>query len=66
MIDISLTLEQKTALEALHTKARDKREGDPIKAVLLRNEGWPVAIVAQALRKSKRVLHGKSVITPNV
>ena len=43
MIDISLTHEQKTALEARHTKARDKREGDRIKAVLLRSEGWPVS-----------------------
>ncbi len=53
MIDISLTPEQKTALEARHTKARDKREGDRIKAVLLRSEGWPLAKIAQALRKSE-------------
>jgi transposase len=53
MIDISLTPEQKTALEARHTKARDKRESERIKAVLLRSEGWPVAKIAQALRKSE-------------
>ena len=53
MIDISLTFEQKTALEARHTKARDGRQRDRIKAVLLRSEGWPVAKIAQALRKSE-------------
>jgi hypothetical protein len=40
MIDISLTPEQKIALEAQHKKARDGRERDRIKAVLLRSEGW--------------------------
>ena len=50
MIDISLTLEQKIALEARHTKARDGRERDRIKAVLLRSEGWSIANIAQALR----------------
>ena len=53
MIDISLTPEQKAALESRHTKARDKRECDRIKAVLLRSEGWSVAMIAQALRKSE-------------
>jgi transposase len=51
MIDISF--ERKTALEARYTKARDKRECDRIKAVLLRSEGWPVAKIAQELRKSE-------------
>jgi DNA-binding NarL/FixJ family response regulator len=41
------------ALEARRTKARDKRESDRTKAVLLRSEGWPVAKIAQALRKSE-------------
>jgi transposase len=53
MINISLTLEQKIALEARHTKARDGRERDRIKAVLLRSEGWSIANIAQALRKSE-------------
>ena len=53
MIDISLTPKQKAALEALHTKAPDRRERDLIKAVLLHSEGWPVAKIAQALSKSK-------------
>jgi hypothetical protein len=52
-IDISLTLEQKVALEARHKKARDKHKGDRIKAVLLRSEGWLIAKIAQALRKSE-------------
>ena len=67
MINIPFILEQKTALEARHTKARDKRECDRIKAVLLRSEGWPVAKIAQALRKKvKPALLGISVITPSV
>jgi len=53
MIDISLTPEQKIALEARHKKARDGRERDRIKAVLLRSEGWSIANIAQALRKSE-------------
>ena len=69
MIDISLTPEQKTALEARHIKARDVRERDRIKAVLLRSEGWPVAKIAQALRKSEASIYSGliiSVMTPNV
>jgi transposase len=52
-LHISLTPEQKTALEARYTKARDGTDRDRIKAVLLRSEGWPVAKIAQALRKSE-------------
>ena len=53
MIYISLTSEQKTALESRHASARDGRERDRIKAVLLRSEGWSVSMIAQALRKSE-------------
>ena len=53
MIDIFFTFEQKMALEARHTEARDGRQRDRIKAVLLRSEGCPVAKIAQALRKSE-------------
>jgi hypothetical protein len=42
MIVISLIPDQKAALEARHTKSCDKREGDRIKAVLLRSQGWPI------------------------
>jgi hypothetical protein len=48
MIDISFTPEQKTALEALHTKTLYKSEGDRINAVLLSGGRW---LIAKALRK---------------
>ena len=41
MIDISLTLEQKTAPEAQHKKAKDGTGLDCIKAILLRSEDGP-------------------------
>jgi hypothetical protein len=41
MIDISLTLEQKTAPEVLHKKANDETGRDCIKAILLRSEDGP-------------------------
>ena len=53
------------ALEARHTKVRDGRQRDRIKAVLLRSEGCPIAKIVQALRKVKPALHGILVITPN-
>ena len=48
---ITLTKEQKSALERRHKKCRDKRECDRIKAVLLFSEDWTPAQIAQALRK---------------
>jgi hypothetical protein len=65
MIDISLTPEQKAAREARHTKARDKRESDRIKAVLLRSEGWPSLKLHKHYVRVKPALQGISVITPN-
>lgn len=53
MVKITLTAQQKTALELRHKKARDSRESDRIKAVLLASEGWSIAAIAQALRKSE-------------
>ena len=53
MINISLSLEQKTALEARHTKARDGRERDRIKGCCCVVKGWPIAKIAQALRMSE-------------
>jgi transposase len=50
MTGISLTSGQKKALELRHRKARDARECDRIKAVLLRSEGWSISSIAQALR----------------
>ena len=48
-----LTPQQKLDLELRHKKARDARECDRIKAVLLRSEGWSIPSIAQALRKSE-------------
>ncbi|MFT6987905.1 MAG: transposase [Psychromonas sp.] len=50
MQKISLTPDQKSALELQHKKCRDQRECDRIKAVLLRDEDWSVPKIAQALR----------------
>ena len=53
MQKITLTPKQKLALESRHKKARDARECDRIKAVLLSSEGWSVKSIAQALRLSE-------------
>src|SRR3990167_11128546 len=50
MTKISLTKEQKRALELAHAQERDKLVSDRIKAVLLRDEGWTIRQIAQALR----------------
>ena len=50
MTKISLTKEQKRALELAHAQERDKLICDRIKAVLLRDEGWSIRQIAQALR----------------
>jgi len=49
-MNISLTPQQKTELEALHRKERDSKVSDRIKAVLLFSEGWSQSQIAQALR----------------
>jgi len=53
MPQITLTSQQKIDLELRHKKARDARECDRIKAVLLKSEGWSTASIAQALRKNE-------------
>lgn len=53
MPTIVLTPQQKLDLELRHKKARDARECDRIKAVLLRSEGWTIPSISQALRKSE-------------
>lgn len=53
MLKVTLTAQQKTVLELRHKKARDSRECDRIKAVLLSSEGWSIGSIAQALRKSE-------------
>jgi len=53
---IYLTPEEKTALEQRHTHCHDRKEGDRIKAVLLRSEGWTVPMISQALRLHKSTI----------
>lgn len=48
---ITLNPKDKKALELRHSKVRDVRESDRIKAVLLSSEDWSVSQIAQALRK---------------
>lgn len=48
---ISLTYQEKLALESRHKKCSDKRECDRIKAILLSDEGWSSIMISQALRK---------------
>ena len=54
---IALSRDEKAALEKRHEGSRDRRICDRIKAVLLSNEGWSTAQIAQALR-----LHETSVL----
>ncbi len=53
MPKITLSPQQKTALESRYKRARDARECDRIKAILLSSEGWSTLSIAQALRKSE-------------
>lgn len=50
MYEITLTKQEKMALESRHCKTHNVRECDRIKAILLRSEGWSVSAIAQALR----------------
>lgn len=47
---IELTIREKEELESQHSKERDRRVADRIKAVLLNAEGWTQKQIAQALR----------------
>lgn len=47
---IELTIKEKEELESRHSKERDGRVRDRIKAVLLTAEGWTQKQIAQALR----------------
>ena len=51
-MEIKLTSKVKAQLEVRHQIERDKRICDRIKSVLLRDEDWSVARIAQALRLS--------------
>jgi AraC-like DNA-binding protein len=51
-MEIKLTSKEKAQLEVRHQIERDGRIRDRIKSVLLRDEDWSVAKIAQALRLS--------------
>jgi len=53
---ITLSLTDKKALELRHSKVRDVRESDRIKAVLLSSEDWSVSQISQALRKHETTI----------
>jgi transposase len=55
-----LTPEEKAHLELRHQACENRKEGDRIKAILLRSEGWTVPQISQALR-----LH-QSTITKHI
>jgi transposase len=52
-----LTPEEKASLEVAHHNCENRKEGDRIKAILLRSEGWTVPQISQALR-----LHQSTII----
>lgn len=52
-----LTPEEKVGLKIRHQACENRKEGDRIKAVLLRSEGWTVPQISQALR-----LHQSTII----
>ena len=52
-----LTPSEKEELEHRHNACKNRKEGDRIKAVLLRSEGWTVPMISQALR-----LHQSTII----
>ena len=52
-----LEAEEKEALEQRHRDCVNRKEGDRIKAILLRSEGWTVPQISQALR-----LHQMTII----
>lgn len=57
MKQLYLTPEEKAYLEAAHQGCENRKEGDRIKAILLRSEGWTVPQISQALR-----LHQSTII----
>ena len=53
---IRLSQDEKISLELRHSQCLDRKEGDRIKAVLLRSEGWAVPMIAQALRLNESTI----------
>lgn len=52
-----LTPEEKNSLETTHQHCENRKEGDRIKAILLRSEAWTIPQISQALR-----LHQSTII----
>jgi transposase len=50
VMKITLPPEEKQELEILHSQEKNRRKADRIKSVLLRDEGWSLTKIAQALR----------------
>ena len=53
---IRLTEDEKAELESRHSQCTNRKEGDRIKAVLLRSEGWTVPMISQALRLNQSTI----------
>lgn len=51
-----LNEKDKEALEFRHHACKDRKEGDRIKAILLRSEGWTVPQISQALRLNRSTI----------
>ena len=49
-MNIQLSPEEKQELEVRHRQEKNHRKADRIKSVLLRDEGWSLSKIAQALR----------------
>lgn len=47
---INLSPEEQQTLEVQHLQEKNRRKADRIKSILLRNEGWSLGKIAQALR----------------
>ena len=50
VMKITLAPEKKQELEILHSQEKNRRKADRIKSVLLRDEGWSLTKISQALR----------------
>ena len=50
VMKIQLSPEEKQELEVQHSQEKNRRQADRIKSVLLRDEGWSLSKIAQALR----------------
>ena len=49
-MNIQLSPQEKQELEVRHNQEKNHRKADRIKSVLLRDEGWSLSKIAQALR----------------